>query len=73
MGLRVKPLSFTYARLALMPVKNIEVLAQQLGHKDKRISIHNCAHLCPTFKRLSVRHNALRFGFGSDSQPSLAP
>jgi hypothetical protein len=36
----------------------IEVLAQQLGHKDTRITMRHYAHLCPTFKQESVRRNA---------------
>ena len=41
-----------------------EVLAQQLGHKDTRITMRHYAHLCPTFKQESVRHNAPSVGLG---------
>lgn len=41
----------------------IEVLAQQLGHKDTRITMRHYAHLCPTFKQDSIRRYAPSFGF----------
>jgi hypothetical protein len=41
----------------------IEVLAQQLGHKDTRVTMRHYAHLCPTFRQESVRRNAPSFGF----------
>jgi hypothetical protein len=51
----------------------IEVLAQQLGHKDTRITMRHYAHLCPTFKQESIRRYAPSFGFGSASEPSDGP
>jgi len=56
-------LRHTYASHALMAGMTIEVLAQQLGHKDTRITMRHYAHLCPTFKQESVRQNAPSFGF----------
>lgn len=55
---------------ALMAGMTFEVLAQQLGHKDTRITMRHYAHLCPTFKQESVRHNAPSVGFGTASDPS---
>jgi integrase len=58
-------LRHSYASHALMAGMTIEVLAQQLGHKDTRITMRHYAHLCPTFKQESVRQNAPSFGFQS--------
>jgi len=58
-------LRHTYASHSLMAGMTIEVLAQQLGHKDTRITMRHYAHLCPTFKQESVRQNAPSFGFQS--------
>ncbi len=64
-------LRHTYASHALMAGMTIEVLAQQLGHKDTRITMRHYAHLCPTFKQESVRQNAPSFGFDSKPGPKL--
>jgi len=69
-GVTFHILRHTYASHALMAGMTIEVLAQQLGHKDTRITMRHYAHLCPTFKQESVRRNAPSFGFGSASEPS---
>jgi integrase len=61
----------TYASHSLMAGMTIEVLAQQLGHKDTRITMRHYAHLCPTFKQESVRKNAPTFGFATKPGPSL--
>lgn len=64
-------LRHTYASHALMAGMTIEVLAQQLGHKDTRITMRHYAHLCPTFKQESVRQNAPSFGFNVKPGPVL--
>jgi integrase len=64
-------LRHTYASHSLMAGMTIEVLAQQLGHKDTRITMRHYAHLCPTFKQESVRQNAPSFGFDSKPGPKL--
>jgi hypothetical protein len=48
----------------------IEVLVQQLGHKDTRITLRHYGHLCPTFKQESIRRYAPSFGFGGGPEPS---
>jgi hypothetical protein len=55
----------TYASHALMAGMTIEVLAQQLRHKDTRITMRHYAHLCPQSKQESGRRNAPSFGFAS--------
>jgi integrase len=72
-GVTFHILRHTYASHALMAGMTIEVLAQQLGHKDTRITMRHYAHLCPTFKQESVRRNAPSFGFGSASEHSDGP
>jgi len=72
-GVTFHILRHTYASHALMAGMTIEVLAQQLGHKDTRITMRHYAHLCPTFKQESVRRNAPSFGFGSASESSDGP
>jgi integrase len=62
-GVTFHILRHTYASHSLMNGMTIEVLAQQLGHKDTRITMRHYAHLCPTFKQESVRRNAPSFGF----------
>jgi integrase len=64
-GVTFHILRHTYASHALMAGMTIEVLAQQLGHKDTRITMRHYAHLCPTFKQESVRQNAPTFGFST--------
>jgi len=64
-------LRHTYASHSLMAGMTIEVLAQQLGHKDTRITMRHYAHLCPTFKQESVRQNAPSFGFSVKPGPVL--
>jgi len=70
-GVTFHILRHTYASHALMNGMTIEVLAQQLGHKDTRITMRHYAHLCPTFKQESVRRNAPSFGFDSPTGPTL--
>ena len=60
-GVTFHILRHTYASHAVMAGMTIEVLAQQLGHKDTRITSRHYAHLCPTFKAESVRKNAPSF------------
>lgn len=70
-GVTFHILRHTYASHSLMNGMTIEVLAQQLGHKDTRITMRHYAHLCPTFKQESVRRNAPSFGFVSKPGPVL--
>jgi integrase len=70
-GVNFHILRHTYASHALMSGMTIEVLAQQLGHKDTRITMRHYAHLCPTFKQESVRRNAPSFGFDVKPGPVL--
>jgi integrase len=70
-GVNFHILRHTYASHALMAGMTIEVLAQQLGHKDTRITMRHYAHLCPTFKQESVRRNAPSFGFNVKPGPVL--
>jgi integrase len=70
-GVTFHILRHTYASHALMAGMTIEVLAQQLGHKDTRITMRHYAHLCPTFKQESVRQNAPSFGFNVKPRPVL--
>lgn len=70
-GVTFHILRHTYASHALMAGMTIEVLAQQLGHKDTRITMRHYAHLCPTFKQQSVRANAPSFGFNVKPGPVL--
>jgi integrase len=71
-GVTFHILRHTYASHALMAGMTIEVLAQQLGHKDTRITMRHYAHLCPTFKQESVRQNAPSFGFGKSGPVLVA-
>jgi integrase len=70
-GVNFHILRHTYASHALMAGMTIEVLAQQLGHKDTRITMRHYAHLCPAFKQESVRRNAPSFGFSVKPGPVL--
>lgn len=70
-GVTFHILRHTYASHSLMAGMTIEVLAQQLGHKDTRITMRHYAHLCPTFKQESVRRNAPSFGFSVKPGPVL--
>jgi integrase len=65
-GVTFHILRHTYASHSLMNGMTMEVLAQQLGHKDTRITMRHYAHLCPTFKQESVRRNAPSFGFAGN-------
>jgi len=64
-GVTFHILRHTYASRALMAGMTIEVLAQQSGHKDTRITMRHYAYLCPTFKQDSIRRFAPSFGFGA--------
>jgi hypothetical protein len=41
----------------------IAVVADQLGHKDTRITERHYAHLCRSYKRDIIRTNLPSFGF----------
>jgi integrase len=56
-------LRHTYASYAVMNGMRSRT-AEQLGHKDTRITEHHYAHLCESYKREFVRANAPSFGFG---------
>jgi integrase len=64
-GVTFHILRHTFASHAVMAGMTIEVLAQQLGHKDTRITTRHYAHLCPTFKAEAVKRYAPSFGFSS--------
>jgi integrase len=62
-GVTFHILRHTFASHAVMAGMTIEVLAQQLGHKDTRITTRHYAHLCPTFKADAVKRFAPSYGF----------
>jgi integrase len=62
-GVTFHILRHSYASHSLMAAMTIEVLAQQLGHKDTRVTLRHYAHLCKTFKQDSVKRFAPSFGF----------
>jgi integrase len=66
-GVTFHILRHTFASHAVMAGMTIEVLAQQLGHKDTRITTRHYAHLCPTFKAEAVKRYAPSFGFDAIS------
>lgn len=61
----------TYASHAVMNGMPIEVLAQNLGHKDTRITMRHYAHLSDGYMKRMVRQNAPSFGFDSNHGPVL--
>ncbi len=58
-------LRHTYASHAVMNGMPLAVLAEQLGHKDTRITEKHYAHLCKSYKHRLVRANAPGFGFST--------
>ena len=56
-------LRHTYASLAVMNGVPIAVVAEQLGHKDTRITERHYAHLCRSYKQEIIRANLPSFGF----------
>jgi integrase len=54
----------TYASHAVMNGMPIKVLADNLGHKDTRITERHYAHLSKSYKQKLIRENAPTFGFG---------
>lgn len=56
-------LRHTYASQAVMNGVPIAVVAEQLGHKDTRITERHYAHLCRSYKQEIIRTNLPSFGF----------
>ena len=56
-------LRHTYASKAVMNGVPIAVVAEQLGHKDTRITERHYAHLCRSYKQEIIRTNLPSFGF----------
>jgi integrase len=66
-------LRHTYASQAVMNGVPIAVVAEQLGHKDTRITERHYAHLCRSYKQEIIRTHLPSFGFvkcGTASAPS---
>jgi Phage integrase family len=59
----------TYASHAAMDGMPIEVLAQQLGYKDTRITTRHYAHLCPNYKKQIVKATHPHVGFKPAREP----
>jgi integrase len=62
-GVTFHVLRHTYASQAVMNGVPIAVIAEQLGHKDTRITERHYAHLCRSFKQEIIRTNLPSFGF----------
>jgi len=56
-------LRHTWASHSLMNGMPIEVLSQQLGHKNIAVTMKHYAHLCQEYKAERVRQHAPSFGF----------
>jgi integrase len=56
-------LRHTYASQAVMNGVPVAVVAEQLGHKDTRITERHYAHLCRSYKQEIIRTNLPSFGF----------
>jgi integrase len=63
-GVTFHILRHTYASHAAMNGLPIKVLADNLGHKDTRITERHYAHLSKSYKQKLIRENAPTFGFG---------
>lgn len=69
-GVTFHILRHTYASHSLKNGMRIEVLANQLGHKDTRITLRHYAHLCNTHKQEQVQQFAPTFDYGEQPQPT---
>jgi integrase len=63
-GVTFHILRHTYASHAVMNGMPIKVLADNLGHKDTRITERHYAHLSKSYKQKLIRENAPTFVFG---------
>jgi integrase len=70
-GVTFHVLRHTYASQAVMNGVPVAVVAEQLGHKDTRITERHYAHLCRSFKQEIIRTNLPSFGFVS-AKPTAA-
>jgi integrase len=70
-GVTFHILRHTYASQAVMNGVPIAVVAEQLGHKDTRITERHYAHLCRSYKQEIIRTNLPSFGFVT-AEPSTA-
>jgi len=70
-GVTFHILRHTYASHAAMNGLPIKVLADNLGHKDTRITERHYAHLSKSYKQKLIRENAPTFGFDSKRGPQL--
>ncbi|NYF80575.1 site-specific integrase [Granulicella arctica] len=66
-GVTFHILRHTWASLSVMNGMPIAVVAENLGHKDTRITERHYAHLSKSFKRASIRANAPSYGFGASA------
>ncbi len=62
-GVTFHILRHTYASQAVMNGVPVAVIAEQLGHKDTRITERHYAHLCRSYKQEIIRTNLPSFGF----------
>jgi|ERR1035437_1161803 integrase len=62
-GVTFHVLRHTYASQAVMNGVPVAVVAEQLGHKDTRITERHYAHLCRSYKQEIIRTNLPSFGF----------
>jgi integrase len=62
-GVTFHILRHTYASQAVMNGVPVAVVAEQLGHKDTRITERHYAHLCRSYKQEIIRTNLPSFGF----------
>lgn len=70
-GVTFHILRHTYASHAAMNGMPIKVLADNLGHKDTRITERHYAHLSKGYKQEMIRAHAPTFGFTDKSGPIL--
>jgi integrase len=72
-GVTFHILRHTYASHAVMNGMPLEVLAEQLGHKDITITIRYYAHLCPSYKQGIIEAKAPNFGFTDAPAAAMKP
>jgi integrase len=67
-GVTFHVLRHTYASQAVMNGVPVAVVAEQLGHKDTRITERHYAHLCRSYKQEIIRTNLPSFGFVTEGR-----
>ena len=67
-GVTFHVLRHTYASQAVMNGVPVAVVAEQLGHKDTRITERHYAHLCRSYKQEIIRTNLPSFGFITEKE-----